>query len=134
MTDKELLEIAERARAAAYCPYSNVSVGAALLCEGGEVYTGANIENAAFSPSVCAERVALFSAVHDGKRCFSAIAVVGGRQGEPPSLTFSPCGVCRQVLSEFAEEDLRIILGCGEEISVFSLSELLPFEFGKSNL
>ena len=133
MSDKELLELAARAREASYCPYSGISVGAALLCRDGRIFTGANIENASFSPTVCAERVALFSAVHEGEREFEAIAIVGGRVGNPPTKPFAPCGVCRQALSEFADGGLRVITTDGESISVMTLDELLPFGFGSDS-
>ena len=100
MTEKlaaELIAKANGARKKSYCPYSKKSVGAALLCADGSIFTGANIENSAFSPSVCAERVALFSAIHEGKREFLAIAVSGGDIASPPE-GFTPCGVCRQTL------------------------------------
>lgn len=124
VTDKQLLAMAGEARKKAYAPYSGYTVGAALLCEDGTVYTGCNIENSSFSPTVCAERVAIFKAVADGNRTFSAIAVAGNKQGEPDGLA-SPCGVCRQVLAEFCEKDLRIVLTNG----VFTLGELLPLAF-----
>ena len=137
MTEKEKLELvnsAVLARKASYSPYSNFAVGAALLTEDGEVFTGANIESAAYTPTVCAERVALFSAVHGGKRNFKAIAVVGGkRDGGITSFT-APCGGCRQVMAEFADGDFEIILYDGKEVKSYTLAELLPESFGKSNL
>ena len=134
MTDKELMELAYKARESSYSPYSGISVGAALLCDNGEVFLGANVENAAFSPTVCAERVALFSAVFSGKRAFSAIAIVGGKGGEAPSTLFSPCGVCRQALSEFCNGDMRVIMTDGKALTVKTLSELLPLGFSSDNL
>lgn len=122
----ELYRLASDARMASYCPYSKISVGAALLCESGKIYTGANIENSAFSPSVCAERVAFFSALNAGERKFVAIAVAGGRVGESPKKIFSPCGVCRQVMAEFCGSDFKIIFGENTEIS---FSNLLPYSF-----
>ncbi len=92
MTDKELLALAGEARKRAYAPYSHFAVGAALLCKDGTVYTGCNIENASFTPTVCGERTAFFKAVYDGKRAFTAIAVVGGKEGDPDGTAF-PCGV-----------------------------------------
>ena len=124
-SNQELLEIAKSVRERAYAPYSSFFVGAALLCSDGSVYTGCNIENASFTPTCCAERVAIFSAVADGKREFDAIAIVGGRDGcEEPCY---PCGVCRQVMREFCSDDFKIITTDGES----SLGELLPksFEF-----
>lgn len=124
-----LLEKAIRARARSYAPYSSFSVGAALLCKDGSIYTGANIENASYTPSVCAERVAFFNAVHDGHRDFAAIAIVGGASQTNPNEPCSPCGVCRQVMSEFCSGDFKIILSGGEEPRVLTLDELLPHRF-----
>jgi cytidine deaminase len=128
LSDKELHALAVEAREKSYCPYSDISVGAALLTRSGKVYTGANIENSAYSPSVCAERVAFFSAVADGERDFVAIAVAGGRRGKKSRTTFPPCGLCRQVMAEFTSPDFRIILSEGEAVT---LRELLPLSFGK---
>ncbi|MDD6313036.1 MAG: cytidine deaminase [Firmicutes bacterium] len=133
MNDLDLMNLARQARRQAYCPYSGVSVGAALLCTDGEVYLGCNIENSAFSPTICAERVAFAKAVYDGKRSFSAIAVSGGKADSHG--TFPPCGVCRQVMAEFADpHDFRILLESGGEIKSLTLSQLLPLSFDKSNL
>ncbi len=131
MTDKELYALASAARSAAYAPYSGISVGAALLTVDGRVYSGANIENSAYSPSVCAERVAFFSAIASGERKFSAIAVAGGALGEPERESFPPCGVCRQVMREFCNDDFRIILS-GEKS--FTLGEILPESFGGEHI
>ena len=128
ITDAELFELANKARELSYSPYSNVTVGAALMTSDGKTYTGQNIENSAFSPSVCAERVALFKAISEGERNFSAIAVAGGKKGEAPKSSFPPCGVCRQVMSEFVNGDFRIILSPERS---YTLSELLPESFGK---
>ena len=138
MTDKErreLLSRANKARAKAYSPYSGVTVGAALLTVDGKIYEGANIENAAYSPSLCAERVAFSRAIFEGERSFSAIAVAGGRRAHAAEKDFSPCGVCRQMMAEFSGGELEIIL-TGEDggISVHKLSELLPLGFGKEFL
>ena len=118
-----------------YIPYSNFAVGAALLCEDGTVYTGCNIENAAYTPTICAERTAFFKAVSEGKTSFKAIAIAGGADRIPDALT-SPCGVCRQVMMEFCDPDaFRIILGRSEgESKVYLLRELLPEGFGPNNL
>ena len=124
MKDKELIALAEKARENAYAPYSGFRVGAALLSESGRVYTGCNIESASFSPTNCAERTALFKAVSEGERTFSAIAVVGN---ENPCF---PCGVCRQMLSEFCSGDFRVILSENGSPAVFTLGELLPHSFG----
>ncbi len=126
-----LIEMAQRARERAYCPYSGIAVGAALLTKDGKIYTGANIEAASYSPTVCAERVAFFSAVHAGEREFKAIAVVGAKKGEAPSYEFPPCGVCRQIMTEFCKGDFKVVLFDGENISVYTLDEILPLRFGK---
>ena len=133
MTDKELLLKAIEARDFAYAPYSNHKVGAAILGKSGKFYTGCNVENAAYTPTNCAERTAIFKAVSEGEREFTAIAVVGG-VGDKLSEVCAPCGVCRQVLAEFCDSDLRIVLGTPEKITVSTLSELLPLSFGKSDL
>lgn len=124
-----LIQKAKKAREQSYSPYSRFSVGAALLCADGSVYTGANIENAAYSPTVCAERVALFSAVHDGHRNFTAIAIVGGASGEAIDAFCTPCGVCRQVISEFCSDGFLVILTDGKQTRVHTLDELLPYRF-----
>ena len=136
MNDALLLHAAAEARKGAYCPYSHFAVGAALLCEDGAVFTGANIENAAFTPTVCAERVAFFKAVSAGKRVFTAIAVSGGREGAPPDPMTAPCGVCRQVMMEFCPpETFDVVLSDGEgKAAVYRLKELLPLGFGPANL
>ena len=133
MTDKELLLKAVEAREFAYTPYSNHKVGAALLGKSGKVYLGCNVENAAYTPTNCAERTAVFKAVSEGERQFSAIAVVGGL-GDTLSELCAPCGVCRQVLSEFCDGSLKVILGTPEKITVTTLAELLPYSFGKIDL
>lgn len=133
MTDKELLLKAIEARAYAYAPYSNHKVGAALLGKSGKVYLGCNVENAAYTPTNCAERTAVFKAVSEGELEFTAIAVVGG-VGDTLSELCAPCGVCRQVLSEFCDKDLKVILGKPEKITVTTLEELLPYSFGKADL
>lgn len=126
MTDKELLALAGEARSRAYAPYSGFAVGAALLCKDGTVYTGCNIENASFTPTVCAERTAFFKAVYDGKREFVSIAVVGGKHGTPDGTAF-PCGVCRQVMAEFCKPDFRIITPDG----AYTFDQILPYAFGE---
>ena len=128
ITNAELYSLAKRAREDSYSPYSEISVGAALLCASGKVYTGANVENAAFSPSVCAERAAFIKAVNDGEREFLKIAVAGGKRNEEESSCFPPCGVCRQVMAEFCKQDFKIVLSEHNEIS---LEELLPLGFDK---
>lgn len=133
INEEKLVALANEARAKSYCPYSKKAVGAALLSSDGRVFTGANIENAAFSPTVCAERVALFSAVHAGCRDFVAIAVSGGDKGAEPS-GFTPCGVCRQVLTEFCSGELTVLISKGDGYYKHTLGELLPLSFGKGDM
>ena len=133
MTDMELMRLALEAREMAYAPYSGFYVGAALLTADGKVYTGCNVENAAYSPTNCAERTAFFKAVSEGERSFSAIAIVGGRKGTPGGFC-APCGVCRQVMAEFCNADFRIILGDAERLQIRTLAELLPETFSSANL
>lgn len=133
MTDLELMRMATEARKASYSPYSNFKVGAALLGKSGRVYTGCNIENAAYTPTNCAERTAVFKAVSEGEREFVAIAIVGGK-GEETAEFCAPCGVCRQVLAEFCDRDFRIVLGNIDNFRAYTFAELLPFSFGKSDL
>ena len=129
MTKQELCAQAIAARQRAYAPYSGYTVGAALLTADGRVYTGCNIENAAFSPTVCAERTAVFKAVSEGERCFSMLAVAGGKAGQPGGV-FPPCGVCRQVLAEFCPPDFPILLAMdGGAYTETTLTELLPLAF-----
>ena len=133
MTNLELMKAAAKAREYSYSPYSGFKVGAALLAKSGKVFTGCNVENAAYSPTNCAERTAVFKAVSEGDREFLAIAIVGGK-GEELSDFCAPCGVCRQVLAEFTDENFRILLGTPEKFSVYSMKEILPYSFGKNNL
>ena len=118
-----------------YTPYSNFKVGAALLTKGGKLYGGCNIENAAYSPTNCAERTAFFKAISEGERQFDAICIVGGKNGILTEYA-SPCGVCRQVMMEFCDpETFQIILATSvEQYEVFTLQELLPLGFGPGNL
>lgn len=118
-----------------YAPYSGFRVGAALLAQNGRIYTGCNIENAAYTPTNCAERTAFFKAVSEGVRRFRAICIVGGPDGRLDSYT-PPCGVCRQVMMEFCEpEEFEIILAVGkEDFKIYTLKELLPQGFGPGNL
>lgn len=134
MTDKELIEKAKEAAKNAYVPYSGYTVGAALLTKDGKVYLGCNIENAAYGPTNCAERTAFFKAVSEGERVFSKIAVVGGKNLHFKDY-FAPCGVCRQVMREFCDDSFVILLGKNcDEYKSFTLSELLPLSFSKSNI
>ena len=128
MTPEALLDLAKEAMMRAYAPYSGFFVGAALLTRSGKVYQGCNIENAAHTPTCCAERTA-FKAVSEGEREFAAIAVVGGRQGEITGL-FPPCGVCRQVMQEFCGPDFPVYLGKeNNQFVTVALKDLLPFGF-----
>lgn len=133
MTDKELLLTAIEAREKAYAPYSNHRVGAALVGKSGKVYTGCNVENAAYTPTNCAERTAIFKAVSEGETEFVAIAIVGGL-GDKLSEVCAPCGVCRQVLAEFCASDMHIVMGTPDKIVTSTLGELLPLSFGKGDL
>ena len=129
----ELIDYATRAMNSAYSPYSEFKVGATLLCADGSVYTGCNIENASFGATCCAERVALFEAVKSGKREFESICIVGGKDGEITDYC-SPCGICRQVLSEFCKGDFKIILYNGTDVKEYTLEELLPMSFSGDEL
>lgn len=135
MTDAELIRAAFAAREHAYVPYSNFMVGAALLGASGRVYTGCNIENASYTPTNCAERTALFKAVSEGERAFTAIAIVGSHRGRVNTLVTGPCGVCRQALYEFTGPSLRVIMAKSETDYIErTLGELLPFGFGPANV
>ncbi|WP_207654117.1 cytidine deaminase [Pseudobutyrivibrio ruminis] len=133
----ELIAQALDAREYAYTPYSHHKVGAALLCTDGTVYTGCNVENAAYTPCNCAERTAVFKAVSEGHKDFKAIAIVGGFDSTEKLPFCAPCGVCRQVLMEFVDPaTFDVVLGTnvpGEQ-KVFKLQELLPLGFGPDNL
>lgn len=136
MTDIKLLGEAKKARLMAYAPYSKFKVGAALLTKSGKVYYGCNIENAAYTPTNCAERTAFFKAVSEGETEFEKIAVVGAMEGREADDICSPCGVCRQVMMEFCNpKTFKIILANGEgNILVSSLDEILPYGFGPKDL
>ncbi|MBE6925530.1 MAG: cytidine deaminase [Ruminococcaceae bacterium] len=128
MTPLKLIEKAEEARLHSYSPYSGFKVGAALLCSDGTVYTGCNIENASFTPTICAERTAFFKAVYDGRRDFTAIAIVGGK--DTPDSACAPCGVCRQVMGEFCGPDFMVYFPDGKGgIIAEPLSAILPHSF-----
>ena len=129
MTPEKLIEQAKQAMERAYAPYSGYKVGAALLCADGTVYGGCNIENAAYGPTNCAERTALFKAVYDGHRDFIAMAVCGGKDGVIAG-AFPPCGVCRQVLGEFCGDDFTVyVAGAEGSYETFTLGQLLPHRF-----
>ena len=128
---QKLIEAAIAQLEYSYVPYSGFRVGAALLAQNGRIYTGCNIENAAYTPTNCAERTAFFKAVSEGVRGFRAICVVGGPDSYTP-----PCGVCLQVMMEFCTpEEFEIILAKDtEDYKVYTLKELLPQGFGPENL
>ena len=129
MTDRELVDLAFTMLERSYVPYSGFPVGAALLCEDGSVFTGCNVENAAYGSTICAERTAVFKAVSDGRRDFVRIAIAGD------STDYCwPCGPCRQVLREFAP-DIEILVADREgNYEVHTLAELLPYSFGPETL
>lgn len=129
MTREKLAELAIEAMGHAYAPYSGYQVGAALLCADGTVYQGCNIENASYTPTVCAERNAFFKAVYDGHREFAALAVCGGKDGVITGF-FPPCGVCRQVMREFCPDDFPVhLVGAEGNIQTLTLADLLPHSF-----
>lgn len=133
MTDKELALKAVKALDNSYAPYSGFKVGAALLSADGRVFSGCNIENAAYPAGICAERTAIAGAVSSGAREFVKIAIVGGKNGEITDYC-PPCGICRQVLSEFCGEDFEILLYDGKTVKSYRLKELLPLCFGRDEL
>ena len=132
---EKLIETAIAQLDYSYTPYSNFKVGAALLTKNGDIYTGCNIENAAYTPTNCAERTAFFKAVSEGVRDFQAICIVGGKDGVLTEYA-APCGVCRQVIMEFCNpKTFQIILAIDKErYDIYTLEELLPQGFGPSNL
>ena len=135
MDKRELIELALAARDNSYCPYSGYSVGAALLTADGRVYTGCNIENAGYSPTLCAERSAMAAAVSAGVRKFTMLAVAGGPTGKEPETYFWPCGVCRQWLAEFWPPDCPVL--CAKSAADYqetTLAELLPHAVSPSTL
>ena len=135
ISNEKLVELALEARNRSYAPYSHFMVGAALLTNDGKVYQGCNIENASFSPTVCAERTAFFKAISEGDREFVKIAVVGSPEGEVDRYA-APCGVCRQVMTEFCDpETFEIIFGISpEKYEVHLLKAIIPYGFGIGNL
>lgn len=138
--EREALRAAFGARKNAYAPYSHFLVGAALLTKRGKLYTGCNVENAAFTPTCCAERAAFCKAIGEGEREFSLIAVLGGGAEEKRLDFCPPCGVCRQFMREFCADDFEILLGKGTEegaaweTKTYTLAQLLPLSFGKNLL
>lgn len=130
-----LITSALDARTRAYAPYSHYHVGAALLAESGRIYQGCNIENASFGATNCAERTAFFKAVSEGERHFKAIAIIGGLEGEKPNEYAYPCGICRQVMQEFAQSDFLIFVAKSvEEYKEYTLAQLLPEGFGGDSI
>lgn len=136
MDYKDLMEEALKTRKMAYTPYSHFNVGAALLAKNGHVYTGCNIENAAYTPSNCAERTAFFKAVSEGVLEFEAIAIAGGSAATDDINVCAPCGVCRQVMMEFCDpKTFQVILGkSSSDYKVYTLEEILPMGFGPKDL
>ncbi len=133
MIDKQTAEMlikkASLARERAICRYSKFSVGAALLCKSGNIYTGVNIENASYGATICAERSALASAISQGELEFCAIAIVGGQMSDPSPARCYPCGICRQFLSEFCSQETSVVLCDKGEILIYTLGELFPNGF-----
>ncbi len=133
-SSSSLIKKALAAQKNSYAPYSHYNVGAALLADNGKIYKGCNVENAAFGPTCCAERVAFFKAVSEGEKAFDAVAVVGGKADNENSFT-APCGVCRQVMSEFCDDEFTVICAVDEKrYKKYLLSELLPENFGSTNI
>ncbi len=134
MKNDDLIKLANAAMQIAYAPYSNYKVGAALLTKSGKIYTGCNIENSAYTPTNCAERTAFFKAISEGERSFEKIAVVGENDGNV-DCNITPCGVCRQVMREFCDDDFIVILATSEkDYKEYTLIELLPYSFSSGNL
>ena len=136
MEKQELIREAIAARKRSYSPYSHFQVGAALLGRSGKVYTGCNIENAAYTPTNCAERTAFFKAISEGEKEFEMIAIVGGPAKSARTDYCPPCGVCRQVMAEFCDpKAFRVLMGRTEtDYRECSLEEVLPFGFTKEEL
>ena len=134
MTAEQLILAAKSARKKAYAPYSHFAVGAALLTRDGVVLEGCNVENASYSATYCAERTAFLSAIAKGYREFDRIAIVGGKEGEETSLACMPCGVCRQFMSEFVDQDFEIVIEDRGAAVTYTLDALLPHSFSQKNL
>ena len=124
----ELIKRAFSVMENSYAPYSKFTVGASLLCKNGKIYDGCNAENASFGATICAERSAFAAAISNGEREFEAIAIVGKKQGEKTDFC-SPCGTCRQFMTEFCDKDFKIYLSDGTEIKEYTLGELIPLSF-----
>ena len=127
-----LVDAAVKASENSYSPYSNFCVGAALLCDDGEVILGTNVENSSYGGAICAERTAFCTAVAKGKKNFSAIAIIGHRRGEESMDFCAPCGICRQFMRELVDDDFLVVLSNGKEISEYKMTEILPLAFDKS--
>jgi len=134
--EKVLIEKAFEMREFSYTPYSGFNVGAALLAKNGNIYGGCNIENASYTPTVCAERTAFFKAISEGVKEFDMICIVGGPKDATEFDLCPPCGVCRQVMAEFCDPDeFKIILARSvEDYQVISLRDMLPYSFTPKNL
>ncbi len=126
--EENLVAYAKQAMKNSYAPYSNFKVGAAVLTADGNIYMGCNIENSSFGATNCAERTAIFKAVSEGHRKFYAIAIVGGKNGEITGIC-QPCGICRQVMSEFGDDNMIVLLGNQSGYRKYTLSEILPLTF-----
>ncbi|EDS4737745.1 cytidine deaminase [Salmonella enterica] len=133
---QELIAIATKARSYSYAPYSDFTVGAALLTKTGKIFTGCNVESVSYSPTTCAERVAILKAVSEGERQFEMLVVTGGpREGESKAEGYSgPCGVCRQLIYEFGKDTIVVIANSPDEYYVHTISELFPLGFGPDHL
>lgn len=130
MEYEKLISEALEARKNSYAPYSHFAVGAALLAEDGSIFTGVNVENSSYPVGICAERAAFSAAVSSGKRKFTALALAGGKEGSQPYDYCMPCGMCRQVMSEFCGDDFIVISARSEnDCKTFKLKELLPYSF-----
>nr|WP_294527773.1 cytidine deaminase [uncultured Blautia sp.] len=136
MEIRELIQKAFEARQKAYAPYSGFMVGAALLCKDGRIFTGCNIENASYGATNCAERTAFFKAVSEGYREFSAIAIAGGRRDARELEYCAPCGICRQVMSEFCDPDVFLVIlpRSEEDYKSYTLGQLLPLGFTSADM
>ena len=129
MAYEKLIKAARSAREKAYAPYSGYSVGAALLCGNGEIYTGCNVENSSIGLTICAERTAAVKAISAGERHFKAICIIGGKTGENACVACFPCGMCRQFLSEFAADDMKVILPSEKDVQIYDFNSLFPHGF-----
>ena len=135
--EKELVNLAIEASKKSYSPYSNFRVGAAILCDYGEIFTGTNVENASYGAGICAERTAAVKAVSTGNKKFKAVAIFGSpKDATKEELQYAfPCGICRQFLNEFADEDMIVLVGkTDEDYQKFAFTELLPESFGPKDL